>query len=240
VEDRHFWFTARNCMIRAVLAGVKAQVPRRARVLDVGCGTGNTLRVLQEIFGNRAVGMDLFSEALQFARRRTGLPVVQGRGEEAPFIARFDVIGAFDVLEHISDDARTLQRLFELTQSNGWLLLTVPAHQHLWSRFDEESCHVRRYGRSDLRERLEHAGYRVEYLTYLFASIYPAVRFARWLDGRRTPPAAANQSAVRSQLQVVPFVNEVLRLVLTTEAGFVRRRVQIPLGTSLLALARRP
>src|SRR5262245_10382506 len=75
VEDRHFWFAARNRAIAGVVAHATRGLARGYRVLEVGCGTGCTLRMLQDqCTGGRVFGMDLFIEGLRYARRRTSVP----------------------------------------------------------------------------------------------------------------------------------------------------------------------
>ena len=86
IEDRHFWFRARNAVITAVIGRIVGALPDGYRVLEVGCGTGNVLHVLQRTCGRgRVFGMDLFAEGLRFARRRTTCPLIQGDVHTPPF-----------------------------------------------------------------------------------------------------------------------------------------------------------
>ena len=122
-----------------------------------------------------------------------------------------------------------------------WLAVTVPAHQYLWSRFDEESHHVRRYAERELRDRLVEAGFQVDYLTLFMAPVYPLMRVARAVTrsvGAITP-ATLKTSAVATELRVVPLLNGLMKVILAPERWFLRRRWRIRLGSSLLALAHR-
>ena len=85
VEDRHFWFGARNLALTTVIQQLITRLPAGYRVLEIGCGTGNTLRVLKHACAAARVivGLDLFEEGLVFARRRTQLPLVRARIEHA-------------------------------------------------------------------------------------------------------------------------------------------------------------
>ena len=125
------------------------------------------------------VGMDLYAEGLAFARNRTSCPLVQGDIEQPGFGSQFDLIGAFDVVEHLPDDLRVFRSLHAMLKPRGILLLTVPAHQSLWSYFDEVSHHCRRYEPSDLRRKLNQTGFEIEFLTQFMASIYPLLWFVR-------------------------------------------------------------
>jgi len=244
VEDRHFWFTTRNLALEAVIGPLAAQLPARSRVLEIGCGTGKTLQALAVACPNAIiVGMDLLLEGLEYARRRTEVPLVQGTIEHAPFARAFDLVGMFDVLEHIDDDAASLREVHALVAPGRHLVITVPAHNALWSGFDDESHHCRRYEPDELRERLAAAGFEVEYLTLFMATLYPIVRLRRGMAeivrrGRRRL-ALTERSAVLSDIKVRPVVNGLLGFALKQEIRFLRLRWQLPLGTSLLAVARR-
>jgi len=244
VEDRHFWFGARNLAIKTVIDGFSSRLPSAHRVLEIGCGTGNTLRVLNQACPDASilVGIDLFEEGLMYARRRTKLPLVRARIEHAPFAVPFDVVGMFDVLEHIADDAAALRVVRSLTKPGGYLVLTVPAHMSLWGRFDEESHHCRRYEGDELRARLLDAGFTVDYLTPFMAALYPMARIARSLSDAgnrlRRRLNMTQTSAVLRDLTVTPVVNELAGFVLRQEAHLLRRRIKLPIGTSLLAVAR--
>ncbi|HYN88796.1 MAG TPA: class I SAM-dependent methyltransferase, partial [Ardenticatenaceae bacterium] len=142
IEDRHFWFRSRNRVIAAVARQLTADLNARYRVLEVGCGTGNVLRVLERVCARGTVmGMDLFAEGLSYARARTTCTLLQGDMRRPPFDAEFDLIGLFDVLEHLPDDVQVLRDLYAMLAPGGRLLMTVPAGPSLWSYFDEASGH---------------------------------------------------------------------------------------------------
>jgi len=237
VEDRHFWFRARNRVIRALAGGLTAGLAPGYWILEVGCGTGSLLPVLAEACpGGVVVGADLFGESLTFARRRARCPVVAADIGSLPFRPGFALIGLFDVLEHLEDDVAVLGSLRRLLAPEGALLLTVPAHPSLWSYFDEAARHRRRYEAGELEQKLARAGYRIEYLTPFMSSIFPLL----WL-GRRLAPRLGRRSAselVHQELRVTPVLNELLGWMLAPEAAFIARRRRLPVGTSLAAVAR--
>lgn len=241
-EDRHFWFRARNQMIRWVLERDARNWPARCRVLEVGCGTGKVLPELQRSYPRGSViGMELFAEGLRLSRRRHAGGLVQADLRDAPFNAVFHVIGLFDVLEHLPDDREALRKLRALLIPAGTLVITVPAHQWLWSSFDEEVHHVRRYSRADLENVLKDAGFDVEFMTEFMMATLPFVWLnrrvlpvLRWARGRRAAATVLN-----SELRIYPGLNGLLTWLLTQEAKVLRRTGWLPCGTSLLAVARR-
>ncbi|MEO7134082.1 MAG: class I SAM-dependent methyltransferase [Vicinamibacterales bacterium] len=244
-EDRHFWFRSRNCVLEQIIAAETAPFADGFRVLEVGCGTGYVLRMLHETCRRGCViGMDLFADGLVLAKQRSAAPVVRGTIEAAPFALPFDLIGLFDTLEHIDDDAAVLDNLRKLLRSGGVLCVTVPAYEELWSDFDVESQHCRRYSPEVLYARLRKAGFTIDYLTPFMATLYPLARIGRlWSDARRRrnrDGGTDGKSAVVDQLRIRPGINGMLTLLLAQEARLIAARKQLPIGTSLLAVARVP
>jgi SAM-dependent methyltransferase len=243
VEDRHFWFRARNRAIIAAFESVRRELRPGYRVLEVGCGTGNVLRELQRFaVGGSVIGMDLHQEGLRYAQRRVNPALlVRADASRPPFSVRFELVGLFDVLEHLKDDVAVLRRLRELLTPHGALLVTVPADPRLWSYFDVASHHQRRYVARDLNDKLVAAGYAVEYLTPYMSVLHPLLWAARRLAAwRKTRPgdAASALSLAEADLRVRPVSGAVLGFLLGQELRLLRRRRQIPIGASLLAIAR--
>jgi SAM-dependent methyltransferase len=243
VEDRHFWFRARNRAIMAVFESIRNGLSPGYRVLEVGCGTGNVLRDLQKsATGGTVIGTDLHIEGLRYAQRRVN-PALLVRADlgHPPFLVRFDVVGLFDVLEHLDDDVAVLRQLRGLLAPDGALMLTVPAHRSLWSYFDVGAHHRRRYEQAELREKLVAAGYSVEYLTPYMTVLQPVLWAGRRLAasrGQRPADAASAWTMARADLRVRPVSGAMLGFLLKQEIRWLRRRRQLPMGASLLAVAR--
>jgi SAM-dependent methyltransferase len=245
IENKHFWFRTRNRVIATLTEQITKNLPNGYRVLEVGCGTGNVLRALQQACPRGiVVGMDLFAEGLAFARSRTSCPLVQGNLEQPGFGVQFDLIGAFDVVEHLSEDLQVFRSIHSMLKPSGVLLLTVPAHQSLWSYFDEVSHHCRRYEPSELRRKLNQCGYEIEFLSQFMASIHPLLWFVRRIKSkwRRTDSSnseATDRELSMEELRIVPIVNWLLTFLLTQEARLIKSRRVLPFGTSIIAAARR-
>ncbi len=240
-EERHFWFVARNKVICELARKVlnKKSAPS---ILEVGCGTGNVLQALEREFPQaQLIGMDLFQEGLQFARRRVHCGLVQADLAYPPFAGDVDLLGMFDVLEHIRNDTDVLDQAYREIKAEGWLLLTVPADPGLWSYFDVASHHVRRYTHTGLVDKVRKAGFIVEFSSPYIAATYPLV----WLTRNvKNITAQSDDSAVESQaeddLKIIPVINEILRGILYLEAGWLSRGNTLPFGSSLVLLARKP
>jgi SAM-dependent methyltransferase len=244
IEDRHFWFRTRNGIIATLVRQITASLAPGYSVLEIGCGTGNVLRVLEKICSQGTViGLDQSTEGLAFARRRTSCTLLEGDARAMSFDVKFDLAGLFDVLEHLPDDVQVLRDIRSLLRPGGALLLTVPAGRSLWSYFDEAARHSRRYELAELVGKLTQAGYRVEYATPYMASLYPFIWLGRRLAARKhrhtNGHGDRSHDLALQELRVVPVVNELLAGLLSWEKWVVTRRRHLAFGTSLLALARR-
>ena len=244
VEERHFWFRTRNKVIARIVSRIRAGMAPDFRVLEGGCGTGNVLRVLEQTCPRgMVVGMDLFYEGLNYARQRTSCHLVQGDIIWPPFTKEFDLICLFDVLEHLPDDMHVLLNIRRMLSQDGVLLLAVPADPSLWSYFDEASHHCRRYELAELKSKLVAAGYLVEYITHYMATIFPLVwlgRKLRSLNRKQRPSDIYGANALAStELRIMPLVNGLLYWLLCVEVSLIARRWRLPVGTSLLAVARK-
>lgn len=214
-------------------------------VLEIGCGTGNVLHMLRETctYG-KVIGVDLFMEGLQFAKSRSGASLVQADVGALPFADSFDLVGAFDVLEHLPDDVGALQRIGAVLKPGGTLLLTVPAHRALWSYFDEASNHCRRYEMRELRTKLASNGFEVEYISEFMVSIFPLVWVSRKLAtllNRWTASGARKDSyeLANRELRIIPIVNRLFAATIAQELKFIGRRRVLRHGTSIIAIARK-
>lgn len=231
MEDTHWWFTGRRAVIREVL---RRQLPAgHRRVLDVGCGTGGMLVMLRD-FGE-VEGIDASDDALAFARTRVGPDVPLSRGQlpdGIPEGKKWDLITAFDVIEHIDDPVTSLHAVRRALTPDGHLVVTVPAYQFLWSRHDELNHHRRRYTLPLLREHLEAGGFRVTWSSYFNSFLFPPIAAVR-LSQKLMPSRDTGSDFTEAG----PTVNRVLDFVFSSER-FVVSRGRFPFGVSILAVAR--
>jgi len=184
----------------------------------------------------------LFTEGLALARKRFGGELVRADLLHCDYKEAFDLVGLFDVLEHLDDDVRALKSLREQLRPGGWLLLTVPAHTVLWSDYDVASGHRRRYSRPELMNRLFETGFEVQFCTEFMFALFPLMLLRRrfsWGRGGSSSPGVAGSHDLARELQVHPLVNRLFDSILTPEAWWIAHRRRLPAGTSILALARR-
>jgi SAM-dependent methyltransferase len=242
-EDRHFWFRGRNRVIAAAVRRAVRDFEPGYRALEVGCGTGYVLRMLeQECRGGTVTGSELSDVGVEFARKRVRCPVVRADVYKLPFADPFHLVGMFDVLEHLEDDAGALRGLRAGTAAGGRLVLTVPAYMALWSHTDEVGGHYRRYTPRSLRRVLAEAGWDVELVTPFLLPLAPVMwagRKAAAVLNRLRPARQTGREMAVNELRPIPVFNGVMRALLALEAPLVGR-VPLPFGSSLLAVARNP
>jgi SAM-dependent methyltransferase len=241
IENKHFWFRTRNRVIFELTRRAALSLARCDLVLEVGCGTGNVLRALKKACPqSMVVGMELWFDGLRHARGRANARLIQADLRNWPLGRQVDVVGMFDVLEHIQDDRTVLSSLWNCIVPGGCLLLTVPAHQFLWSYFDEAALHCRRYSTGELRQKLTEAGFQVEFLSQFMACIFPLVWTVRKMRGlRQQKDPAVTRAKTNDEFRLVPVFNQILTVLLNFEAGWLARGHRLPWGTSLVVVARK-
>lgn len=236
VEDASFWFRHRN---RCIAAAVRRFAPA-GFILDVGGGNGYVSRGLIEA-GCEAVLLEPGPIGARNAREARGLPdVICATLEDAAIAAgSVPAIGLFDVLEHIADDRAFVSRLHEIVKPGGFLYLTVPSFQWLWSMTDIEAMHFRRYTTATLTRVL--AGqFEIAYATYLFGRLTPLFFLSRTLPyrlGISRPRSArvyeTEHAAGGSRLTAL------VERALAHEVAAIAAGRSLAIGSSLLVVARR-
>lgn len=233
VEQSHWWYTGRRRIIASFVESICRQVTdRRPRILDVGCGTGANLLLLSK-YGD-AEGVDVSDDALAFCRERGLDQVTKGAGEELPHADEtFDLVTAFDVVEHMDDDLAGLREMYRVLRPGGHALLFVPTFMFLWGVQDDVSNHRRRYRLPELRRVLEQAGFEIERSTYANITFFLPILLVRKLM-RLTGIKTSTENSIN-----VSALNGVFGALFGTEST-VLRYTNLPFGVSGLCVARKP
>ncbi len=236
VEDSSWWFAHRN---RVILGALRRALPPPATFLDIGAGNGFVSRGLR----GAGYGVALLEPSEAGARnaRGRGLPNVAcaafAPGLFAP--GSFDGAGLFDVIEHVEDDAGLLRAVRGVLRPGGVVAVTVPAMPSLFSSDDAAAGHFRRYTRRSLGAALAAAGFEAARTAYFMAALVPAVFAARRLPsllGLRRGLDRARDTREHGD----GLLGRSLGAALAPEAALLSRGGTMPLGTSLLGLARAP
>jgi len=231
LEDANFWFQARNELL---LWALKRYFGKLERYSEIGCGTGYVLRGVEQAFPNAAiVGTELFVEGLNYAAQRCKrAKLVQLDARQIPYRSQFDVVGIYDVLEHIEADKAVLGQIYESLVPEGGLVITVPQHAWLWSSVDDAACHVRRYSASELEHKVMAAGFEVLRSSSFVFLLLPIMVVARLVKRK----AVSDTSA---ELRINRYLNWLFRKIMCVEFNLIRYGVNFPIGGSRLLIARK-
>jgi SAM-dependent methyltransferase len=231
VESESFWFRSRNRLIVEIL---RRYFPGFASLLEVGCGNGFVLSAIRAAFPRvHLAGVDLFEQALLIAGERVpDADLRLANVGDLRLDEQFDVVCAFDVLEHLDDDFGALREMRAVAKEGGGLLVLVPQHRWLWSGADTFAHHRRRYRRRDLADVVAAGGFEMIWSTSFTTILLPLMVASRWhqrlLDRdyniwRELDPG---------------LLNRPLEWLLGLERAVIERGVSLPVGGSLLVVAR--
>ncbi|MGO4741339.1 methyltransferase [Bosea sp. 2KB_26] len=237
-EDGHYWFEPRNRLITALIG---RYFPTALRYLEIGCGTGFVLRGVHEALPNAAlVASEIHPSGLAHARRRladsASVQFVQMDARQIPAREAFDLVGAYDVIEHIEEDERVLAELHAALVPGGGAVIAVPQHPFLWSQADELGHHVRRYKRGELDAKMRTVGFEI-----LFSGSYTALLLPLMAASRvhRSRPEQL-EAMLKREFALAPWVNAVLRAVLEGEVTLTLAGMRWPAGGSRIVVGRKP
>lgn len=232
-EEKYFWFQSRS---RLILWALRRFFPTAHRYMEMGVGSGIVLaHIRQHAPDIELHGSELLAAGLPIAKSRVPeVQLYQMDAKSVPFHQHFDVIGAYDVIEHIEDDLLVLREIHDALTQKGGLILTVPQHGWLWSVADEISYHKRRYNRQELMQKLNSAGFRVVFSTSFVSLLLPMFYVLR-----KFQKASPENYDWRKEFEISPLLNKMLVMIMKMEGWLIRLGIRFSVGSSLLLVAQR-
>jgi SAM-dependent methyltransferase len=222
LEDRHWWFRERRHLIAKQIRDLTPGV-----ALDIGAAGGGNTRVLRH-HGWSAAAVEYAYEGAVTAKER-GVSVMQADALALPVPdSVVDLVVAFDVLEHIEDDATAAGEIARVLRPGGTFLVAVPCDMALWSAHDVASGHYRRYTRETLSALISGAGLEVEALWSWNVLLRPVVKLRRGHSDAESENDVEDSGAV---------VNAGLTWIIRAERHLPVKRLP---GVSLMLRARAP
>jgi SAM-dependent methyltransferase len=228
LDQSHWWYRARREVLAALIRR-EAQPPPGAHILEIGCGTGHNLAMLSEFGEVNALELDDQARAVaetRLGKKALSAPLPQLKGVP---LRHYDLIGAFDVIEHIDDDQAALASIAKRLKKGGKLVITVPAHQWMWSAHDVVNHHKRRYSKKTLKALIESSPLKLRRIGYFNSLLFPAA-IAERLSCRLRGKDDADLTLPPRPL------NAALERVFALERHLVAR-LPLPPGLSLFAVA---
>lgn len=236
-EARSFWCRTRNRVVMQVFRRFTDRT-QPLDVLDIGCGIGGVVGALRKLPNLRLTGSEVYLQGLRYARARLpDVDFIQLDATNIPFREAFDVISAFDVIEHIPDDELVMRQIHGALRSKGLFIITVPQYQWMWSPLDEIVHHKRRYSRRDLIGKLRRSGFDVVYVSSFVTTLFPLMMLSRIRDRRRSLSMNTFKDFSDS-VKVSRPLNALFDWIMRIDEALLRLRVSLPFGGSLLVVAR--
>lgn len=228
-QPDYWWHRARAGLLHAALG---SYLEGAHRLLDVGSADGPSVAWMSGSHQRFTVDLD--------PRGLTPGTGVCASALALPFDdATFDVVGAFDVVEHCPSEEEVMTELVRVLEPGGQLLLAVPAYQWAWTDHDVRAGHYRRYTRPRLVDAVARAGLDVERATYGFAAVFPFFAAQRLGSRAADRLGAGRRSAARDRLpRVSPAMDRLLTSLCAAEARTLPRR-DLPVGSSVFLAARK-
>lgn len=225
VEHRHWWYRARKTIFQHILS--QLNLPRPAKILDIGCGTGEDFRILQP-FG-KVVGVDAFTPAVEYCTKQ-GFECIQADATSLPFANdSFNLVTCLDVLTCIENDKKAVDEAIRVCKKGGLILFTAGANPALWGATDIQSQNYRRYTKVNLQRLFPCTILRSTYFnSFLFPIVYASRKIEKFTKQKQIPG-----------LSVPPAVVNTLLYSIFSSEKYVLQRLHVPFGVSLLLLARK-
>ena len=235
LEQTHWWFVVRRRILEQVLGQHADSLPGQSRILNIGAASGFSSQWLSRFGDVTSVENDAaFLAHLQ----KTGQPAVEASAENMPFPDQaFDLVCAFDVLEHLDDDHLAYREMLRVCKPGGLIFIAVPAGSGLWSPHDEVNGHRRRYSLRSLRELTTSLPCREIWTSHFNTLLYVPIALVR--KGQRffRRKETLNQSDF-VYYRGSGFVNSLLQWIFSLEVGWLKKR-RFSFGVSLLLLVQK-
>lgn len=237
LERNHWWFVAREKIITSFISKLLLQnkmFNKDLQILNIGCSTGRSSEYLSK-FGN-VISIEYDQFCCEFAREKTGLEIINGSITELPFVNEsFDLVCAFDVVEHVENDQLAVAEMKRVLKKDGLIVITVPAFMDLWSHHDVVNHHFRRYKSKEISGLFNYEVNGNEVFSsyfnfFLFPPIYIIRKISNLLkSGKDRPGSGSDFETFKPGI-----LNTVLYQILNFEKLFIIRKIKFPFGVSYL------
>lgn len=227
LQADHWWYSSKRAFITAYLKNTK--LPKNASLLDLGCGTGANLPVLNEL--GFVVGTDYSSNALSYYRQLIPNCTLSSANSLSFTSNSFNLVTALDILYHQNvDDKASLQEVHRVLKPQGHLLVTDCAHNTFFGPHDQSNQARLRYSKSQLENTVSLAGFDIVKSSYTFFLTFPLFVINRLIEKLSHKETGQSQSS---------FLNPILTLLGQFEAHLLTF-TNLPIGSSIIILAQKP
>ncbi|MEO0479326.1 MAG: class I SAM-dependent methyltransferase [Planctomycetota bacterium] len=234
----HFWFRGRRAIFESILKDTfekSRQSGEKPRILEVGCGPGGMLPLVER-FGD-VHALDISFESMEQCRDSGYPKVVAGSGLDLPYKDQsFDMVCLFDTIEHIPEDQKVLEEARRILKPGGVVFVSVPAYQFLFSQNDRLVHHQRRYTKAMLRERFAGAGLAPKKLTYFNTFLFPLILPAVMMVKAKEKIVGLPEGQTNLSHSFFKPIHDVFAWFMGSEKHLIRH-MEFPFGHSLVGVA---
>lgn len=236
--ESSFWVSSRNRLFKSIVQ--RHLVPTgKTKFLDIGCGTGNFIQQIAQNKNLEITGSEIYLKGLVYAKNNLpSIDFVQFDVTKGTLGEQFNIITAFDVIEHIENDNAALSNISQMLNKDGVLIVSVPQHMFLWSKLDEIVKHKRRYSRRDLVAKLKANGFDIDYVTSFLFILFPLMLLSRLFDRGGDQPASDEQG-LEKRVKFSSVLNTIFDIFMRIDEGLIRLGVSLPFGGTLVVVARK-
>ncbi len=234
--ETSFWVRSRNRLFKRLIHKYSTNTSK-TRYLDIGCGTGDFIRQLDDLDNLEIIGSEVYLRGLYYAKKNLPqIEFVQFDVARGTMDEEFDLIGAFDVIEHIEDDIVALKNMQRMLTDGGVLLISVPQYMFMWGRLDEIVRHKRRYSRLDLLSKLEDAGFDITFCTSFVFVLFPAMILSRFLD-KKSKLDQADSEELKKRVRFPGPLNWLFDVLMRIDEELIGLGLSLPFGGTLVVVA---
>jgi SAM-dependent methyltransferase len=231
IEREHWWFRARAKIIQGQIETSGFDYSN-LKILNIGIATGASTILLQKYGTVKSIEFDY--ECYSFVKETLGLDIEQGSILNLPYPDNsFDLVCAFDVIEHVDDDQKGIDEMYRVCKNSGIILITVPANKFLWSNHDVVNQHYRRYSKNEVKQLFKNKGSNL-FASYFNLTLFIPVTFVRMLQKTGLFNVSKKGSGSDFNLTTPNIVSKLLYKLMKSENWFLKKKICLPFGTSII------
>jgi len=237
-EEGSFWVSSRNRLFKSIIKRYQSQTGK-TNFLEIGCGNGGFIRQIVDNHNLEITGSEIYLKGLHYAKKSLAdVNFIQFDVTKGCIGELFDMIVAFDVLEHIENDVEAISNINQMLAKNGIMVLSVPQHMFLWGKLDEIVKHKRRYSRKELLKKLETNGFEISYCTSFLFLLFPLMLVSRAFDkGASTSNSVEKELEKRVKFSIL--MNIVFDQLMKIDELLIKWGFSLPYGGTLVIVAKK-
>ena len=233
VVESNFWTRSRNRIFKYLVLSNRAG-KQVTKFLEIGCGTGDFIRTLAGESSLEITGSEVYVNGLSYAKNSSpNVEFVQIDITQDCLDNKFDIIAAFDVIEHVDADVSAIGNMYNMLSDHGKLIVSVPQYQFMWSRIDEIVRHKRRYSRRELIDKIQQSGFKVKFITSFVCLLFPFMLLSRALEKIRKDDTTDDEF-LKKAMNLPKFVNAIFDYVMVVEEKLIKSGISLPYGGTLI------